>query len=158
VPVDALRDGATLIQTFIEGYHEKLEEDHLFPRFRKANVLVDLVEVLKRQHDAGRRLTAATISLSTADALKDPDQRRRLADALRSFVRMYEPHEAREDTVLFPALRKVVSAHEYDALGEDFEKKEHELFGEGGFEKNVERVAVIEKAFGIDDLAAFTPK
>src|SRR6186997_713716 len=29
-----------------------------------------------------------------------------LAGALRSFVRMYRPHEAREDTVLFPALRR----------------------------------------------------
>ena len=36
------------------------------------------------------------------------------------FVRMYEPHEAREDTVLFPQFRKIVSKHEYDALGEEF--------------------------------------
>src|SRR5215475_4739977 len=27
---------ASLIQKFIEDYHEKLEEDHLFPRFEKA--------------------------------------------------------------------------------------------------------------------------
>ena len=70
---------------------------------------------------------------------------------------MYEPHEAREDTVLFPALRSVVSKHEFDALGEDFEKKEHQLFGEEGFEKMVERVASIEKSLGIYELAQFTP-
>src|SRR5206468_4028932 len=51
------------------------------------------------------------------------------------------PHEAREDTVLFPAFRKIVSPHEFDSLGEDFEKKEDELFGEDGFEKMVEKVA-----------------
>lgn len=45
------------------------------------------------------------------------------------FIRMYEPHEAREDTVLFPAMRSIVSRHEFDALGEDFERKEHHCLG-----------------------------
>jgi hypothetical protein len=70
---------------------------------------------------------------------------------------MYRPHEAREDTVLFPAFRGIVSAHEYASLGEDFEKKEHQLFGKEGFEGIVEKVATIEKELGIYDLAKFTP-
>ena len=81
-----------------------------------------------------------------------------LRDLLRQFNRMYAPHEAREDTVRFPALRRLVSKEEYAALGEDFEKKEHELFGGEGFEKMVDRVAAIEKTLGIYDLAQFTPK
>ena len=71
---------------------------------------------------------------------------------------MYNPHEAREDTVLFPAFRGIVSANEFAALGEDFEKKEHELFGADGFEKVVDQVAEIEKKLGIYELAQFTPK
>ena len=63
-----------------------------------------------------------------------------------------------EDTVLFPALRQIVSKQEFAVLGEDFEKKEHHLFGEDGFEKMVVRVASIEKTLGIYDLAQFTPK
>ena len=66
--------------------------------------------------------------------------------------------KAREDTVLFPAFRGIVSAHEFDSLGEDFEKKEDELFGDDGFFKVVDRVAVIEKKLGIYELAQFTPK
>jgi len=95
---------------------------------------------------------------SPAQSLKDSQSAGRLRDLLQHFVRMYEPHEAREDTVLFPALRSVVSKHEFAALGEDFEKKEHQLFGEEGFEKMVDRVATIEKSLGIYDLAQFTPK
>ena len=53
--------------------------------------------------------------------------------------------------------RKILSKQEYGALGEDFEKKEHQLFGEDGFEKMVDRVASIEKMLGIYDLAQFTP-
>src|SRR5262249_24014605 len=41
-PPQAVTDGAMIIRKFIEEYHEKLEEDHLFPRFRKAGKLVDL--------------------------------------------------------------------------------------------------------------------
>ncbi len=98
------------------------------------------------------------MSLANAPALKSADDRRKLADSMRQFVRMYNPHEAREDTVLFPAFRKIVSKSEYDALGEDFEKKEHALFGKDGFETMVEKVAGIEKKLGIYDLAQFTPK
>ncbi len=62
------------------------------------------------------------------------------------------------DTVLFPALHRIFSAKEYDALGDAFEDKERELFGEGGFEKRVERVAAIEKSLGLSDLSQFTAK
>ena len=54
------------------------------------------------------------------------------------------PVLALSDTDLFPLLRVLVSAHEYDAMAEDFEKKEHQLFGEDGFEKMAHRVASLE--------------
>lgn len=73
------------------------------------------------------------------------------------FNTMYSPHEAREDTVLFPAFRKIVSRHEYDSLGEEFEKSEHEKFGEDGFATIVDKVARIEKRLGIYELSQFTP-
>jgi catechol 2,3-dioxygenase-like lactoylglutathione lyase family enzyme len=95
-----------------------------------------------------------TLLSRTAPAFADVTR----GDLMHQFVRMYAPHEAREDTVLFPALRSIVSKQEFGALGEDFEKKEHTLFGEKGFEKFVDRVASIEKTLGIYDLAQFTPK
>jgi hemerythrin-like domain-containing protein len=71
---------------------------------------------------------------------------------------MYNPPEAREDTVLFPAFRTIVSSDEYDALGEEFEEKEHQKFGDDGFEMYVEKVADLEKSLGIFDLSQFTPE
>jgi hemerythrin-like domain-containing protein len=156
LPSKPVADAARIIRSFIEDYHSKLEEDHLFPRFRRANKLVNLVDVLLQQHRTGRRLTDITLRLSAAQPVKSPEDRRLLAESMRLFVRMYSPHEAREDTVLFPAFRGLVSANEYGALGEDFERREHALFGKGGFEEIVERVAAIEKNLGILDLAQFT--
>ena len=145
LPPKAIAEAAGIIRAFVEDYHEKLEEEHLFPRFRKAGKLVNLVEVLEARHRAGRKLTDATLRLATPQALKSDDDRQALVVSLREFIRMYNPHEAREDTVLFPAFHEIVTQKEYDALGDEFEKKENQLFGEGGFEKNVARVEAIEE-------------
>jgi hemerythrin-like domain-containing protein len=156
-PPQAITDSAKIIRSFIEEYHEKLEEEHLFPRFRKKGRLVELVDVLDAQHKAGRRVTDRVLALASG-GLKAPEAKTELAGALQQFVRMYAPHEAREDTVLFPALHDIIPKQEYDALGEDFEKKEHELFGKDGFEGIVDRVGAIEKSLGIFELAQFTPR
>jgi len=156
-PPEVLRGAAKIVRRFIEEYHEKLEEESLFPLFEKAGKLVDLVRVLKQQHTAGRTLTAVierTGSLSGQSAASD---REKITRALRLFVRMYRPHEAREDTVLFPALHELISPPEYEELGEKFEAREHQLFGEEGFEKTVEEIAGLEKKVGLYELSRFTP-
>jgi len=149
---------AKIVRTFIEDYHEKLEEDHLFPRFEKAGKLLDLVKTLRDQHQAGRRLTEQITQLATPAVVNDAEGSRKLARAITRFSRMYRPHEAREDTVLFPALRRVVTAKEFDEMGDRFEDKEHQLFGEHGFENIVTQVAEFEKTLGIYDISQFTPK
>lgn len=154
---EALSTSANLIRRFIEDYHEKLEEGRLFPRFRRADSLVGPVDVLEAQYKRGRGLTASVFQLSTTAALKNAQDLLKLSNAPRLFVRMYESHEAREDTVLFPAFRNIVPANEYASPGGGIEKKEHELFGEEGFEKNVDRVAGLQKLLGIYDLSQFAP-
>jgi hypothetical protein len=42
------------VKDFIEDYHERAEERELFTRFRRAHQLTELVQVLFRQHEAGR--------------------------------------------------------------------------------------------------------
>jgi hemerythrin-like domain-containing protein len=158
VEVEAIQRGAKLIRSFVEDYHERQEEEFVFPRFERAGKLVELVRTLRAQHQAGRKLTDRVLGLATATNVKDPAQRRALRDQLRLFGGMYAPHAAREDTVLFPALHGLLGPHEYDALGEDFERREHQLFGGDGFERAVSEVDAIERSLGIEDLARFTPR
>jgi hemerythrin-like domain-containing protein len=157
VDVSTVQKGAQIIRTFIEDYHEKQEEEMVFPRFEKAHKLVELVRVLRAQHQSGRKVTARVQELATAAGIKDPQRRRQLQSELRAFIRMYEPHASREDTVLFPALHDIVSPSEYDALGEDFERRERKTFGADGFEHAVREIDAIEKTLGIEDLTQFTP-
>jgi hemerythrin-like domain-containing protein len=156
-PRGVLAAAAGIIRRFIEEYHEKLEEDHVFPRFEKAGELVDLVAVLRAQHRAGRRVTDRILSLARSGTAQGAGGRAALVCAIRAFVRMYQPHAAREDTVLFPRFRPLVGAAAYDALGDVFEDEEHARFGPRGFEGIVAEVAQLEKALGIYDLAQFTP-
>jgi hemerythrin-like domain-containing protein len=151
-----ISSSATIIREFIEDYHEKDEEEYVFPRLQKAGKLTDLVTILLAQHRAGRRVTADLLRLATPAGLTGDATRKQLADGLRSFIRMYEPHSAREDTVLFPTFRALLSEREQKKLMDIFEDKEKAL-PHGGFEKMVDEVAKIEQSIGIHDLAKFTP-
>jgi hemerythrin-like domain-containing protein len=157
VPSEVFDKPAQLVRTFVEDYHEKLEEKFIFPKFEQKKKHVELVATLRQQHQAGRVLTDRLIRAAPAMKFGSPglDEVGRSCEA---FIRMYRPHEAREDTVLFPALYEVASAKEIKDLGEQFEEEEHRLFGKEGFEENVAKVAAIEKQLGIYDLASFTPK
>jgi hemerythrin-like domain-containing protein len=151
-----IANSAQIVHEFIEEYHEKSEELHVFPRFKQAGKMVELIDTLLQQHQAGRRVTQ--IIFRTAPQSRWPSEpRRQLISAMRIFTAMYRPHAAREDTDLFPKLRGLVSLNEYEAMAEEFEKEEHHQFGDDGFEKIIERIAGLERAIGIYDLNQFTP-
>lgn len=156
VEPEVLAHAASIIRTFIEAYHEKDEEQFIFPRFQKAGQLVDLVATLLKQHQAGRVLTADILKRATKAGLASAADRPKLVESMRLFIRMYEPHAAREDTVLFPAFRELVGEKELARLQDVFEDKEKALPG-GGFEKVLAEVVKIEQSLGLYELAQFTP-
>ncbi len=149
---------ANLVRHFVEEYHEKNEETYIFPVFKKAGKLTDLVDTLLTQHKAGRTVTARILALSQPNVFRSPGNQQQIVAACHSFIRMYRPHEAREDTVLFPALRTILKPKEVEQLGARMEEDEQKVLGKEGFEKAVAHVADIEKALGIYDLKQFTPK
>jgi hypothetical protein len=73
-----------LIRSFVEDYHEKQEEDFLFPRFERVGKLVGLVKTLRSQHQAGRAVTDRILALATAPAVKDAGSRKELAGGWRA--------------------------------------------------------------------------
>jgi hemerythrin-like domain-containing protein len=158
IPPLVFQQTAGLVRRFVEEYHERNEEKYIFPVFQKAGKMTDLVQTLLAQHKAGRLVTAAILKLSTPQAFKDPASRAKIATLCQEFIRMYRPHESREDTVLFPALRTILSPKEVEALGDRMEEDEHKVLGDEGFEKSVAEVEALEKQLGIYDLAQFTTK
>jgi hemerythrin-like domain-containing protein len=157
LPVQALNAGAAIIRSFIEDYHEQLEEKHVFPKLEQAGKLADVTAVLRTQHARGRVLTDRVVAATNTAPALDQAKRDAVVQDMSAFIRMYEPHEAREDTVVFPALRQVVPANEFRDMADMFEDEEHRRFGQAGFEGVVDKVADIEKSLGIYDLNEFTP-
>lgn len=150
-------DASSIIRHFIEDYHEKLEEDYLFPQFKKAHHLVDLVQTLKTQHDAGRRIISQLLNIASSSSPLNLQSEKQVNSLTAEFIHMYRPHYAREDTIIFREFPDLIGATEYRRLGEKFEDREHQLFGENGFESYIGKIETLEKKLGIYDLNKFTP-
>ncbi|MBN9618839.1 MAG: hemerythrin domain-containing protein, partial [Actinobacteria bacterium] len=153
-PAEALSDAAQIVADFIEGFHEGLEEAYVFPRVQAQQH--DLVQTLLTQHDRGRHLTAA-ISAIAAEGFGAAKNRAAMQRYLTLFVRMYAPHEAWEDTVVFPALRAACTQRTLDELAERFADLQNARYGDDALGQMLARVAGVEEQLGLADLAAFTP-
>jgi hemerythrin-like domain-containing protein len=151
-----VQDSALIIHDFIEGFHEGLEEGYVFPRLRPGP-LSGTVTTLLTQHARGRVITQYLLAQTKQGGTLNAATTAKLSGAMQAFVRMYEPHEAREDTVIFPAFRKIVPAQEFADLGQHFADLEHQQFGGDEFTAMVARITTIEQALGIYDLNQFTP-
>jgi hemerythrin-like domain-containing protein len=142
---------AGIVRHFVEGYHERLEEQFVLPTLEKAGKLIEITKTIRLQHVVGKHLTDAILA---AARTKD---RHGAVTAMQSFSRMYAAHAAWEDTDVFPAYRAMFSEAELAKLGDKFEDQEHKLLGGGGFEGSLREVGDLEKTLGIHDLAKFTP-
>ncbi len=158
VPFELLGRTAALFRSFGEDYHERaLEEKHVFPPLiRAGGQNAALAKTLTTQHERGRQITEYVSAVAKRGSIGAADAGA-FANMLASFVRMYQHHAAIEDTVVFPAWKKAISAARYHELTEQFEDLEQRMFGEDGFEDALQTIAVIEQAFGLADLSALTP-
>lgn len=154
-PAGAVLDAAQIIADYVESFHEGLEEAYVFPRVRRDDRYADLVTTLLVQHDRGRHLTAAITVAAGAD-LGDPATRTALRTHLDRFVAMYEPHEAWEDTVVYPALR-AAPQRTLDQLAERFADLQDARYRADALTVILDRVTGVEQQLHIDVLAAFTP-
>jgi hemerythrin-like domain-containing protein len=154
---DALHKTAKLFRAFGEDYHEKkLEEAYIFPAVKKAGgEAAGYPDILVAQHNRGREITDYILAV-TKGAKLDADKAEPLALAMDTLVRMYRPHAAREDTIVFPAWKQTLTAKQLDEMNDKFEDIEHRMLGEDGFEKAVRQISDIESELGLADLAQFT--
>ena len=147
---------AETMRDFVHDYHEKQEETQVFPRFKKAGRMVELIDVMQAQHASGQRLTARILELAPKSATKN--ERQAMIEAMQAASVLYRPHVARELTDVWPTLRTLLTPNEFDELSATLEKDETEKLGKDGFDKVAKKVEALEKRIGINDLSQFTPK
>ena len=147
---------AETMRDFVHDYHEKQEETQVFPRFKKAGRMVELIDVMQAQHASGQKLTARILELAPKSATKN--ERQAMIEAMQAASVLYRPHVARELTDVWPTLRTLLTPNEFDELSATLEKDETEKLGKDGFDKVAKKVEALEKRIGINDISQFTPK
>jgi len=147
---------AEIAKRFIHDHQEKMEDELVFARFRKAGRMVELVSVLMEQHAAGARLTDRI--LAGAPQARNKEPREAMGRDVQALVAMYRPHMAREATDVFPTLRHLVNSDEYAEIADEMAKRERQVAGADGFEKIAKQVAEVEGVIGLKDIGVFTPK
>jgi hemerythrin-like domain-containing protein len=150
-----VQSAAKIIHDFIENYHEKLEEEFIFPILEKKKETANLVATLKTQHQIGRKITDRILSRSGSLSSQEKTS---LEQDISAFISMYRAHASREDTILFPSFKDAISDHRYKELGELFEEREHKLFGEDGFKTVLSQVEALEVDTGISNLDIYTAR
>lgn len=145
---------AKIIHEFIEEYHERLEEDYIFPEFEKRQLYTKLIKTLRQQHKIGRALTKNILLISKQPVIHY-NQLLQLVNNINKFIYMYRAHESREDTIVFTHFRSLVTPKEFKELGETFERIEEEKFGKDGYFTVLDKVMELEKRLGIHDLSVF---
>jgi hemerythrin-like domain-containing protein len=156
IDVTAINQASRMIEEFVSDHHEKEEEEYVFPKFREANYIVDIVDTLEHQHDVSRELNRQVMDLSSKGADISQEDLVRLLDRCGMFINMYLPHISRENTIVFPTFFDIVSREYVQEVREKMEDEEEQVLGETGFRGFVGRVAELEKRVGCYELSQYT--
>ena len=153
--IEILLQTVKIVKSFVELHHEKLEEEYIFPHFK--NEHQDLVKTLILQHKSSQVLTSTIIKLCDKKLLESLYNRSKLMAMLCTFIKMYRVHASRENTVLFPAFKELMSESELESLADKFEEIEIKKFGPKGDRSIIPIIEKLEKALFINDINKFNP-
>lgn len=156
IDISAIHRTAQMVDDYVVNHHEEDEESYIFPKFREANYLVDLVDTLEHQHNVTEELNDQILDLSSKGADISQEDLVRLLDHCGMFINMYLPHISRENTILFPTFFDVVSSEYIQEIKEKMQDEEEQKLGETGFRGLIGRLSEIEKQVGCHDLPQYT--
>ena len=149
---------AITIKAFGADHHMVDEEQFIFPKLREAGTMDSLVDTLELQHDKGREIIGRIIDLTHAGHIEDPGHLNELISLCLSFVIMYRPHAAWEETVVFPALYDISTENYIDNINMRMHEEERALMSDPGLHRLMDNLRKIEKAAGTSELEHFTPQ
>ena len=128
-PAEVLQDLLEFLRTFADRCHHGKEEICLFPLLERKGVPPRgcPLGALKMEHETGRALVAQLAKASDAYFSGDPVGKSSLVPLLRNLVELYSAHIWKEDYLLLPMTKKVLSPTEQEALAEEFRRVEADI-------------------------------
>ncbi|MBV8393699.1 MAG: hypothetical protein JOY81_11010 [Alphaproteobacteria bacterium] len=141
IPAETTRD-------FFHKYNEKAKQEVIYPVFRKAGRMIELVDAAIAQQAEGAKLTDRIVE--GAPRIHTKEQRQALADDIGRFIAIYRPLIAREETDLFPTLHALTTPDDYKSLASELLKRQAAAFSQDGFETATKNIADVETKLGTD--------
>jgi len=122
-------------RTFTDRFHHFKEEHVMFVRLAQAKggAIDAQVEMLKYQHERGRKFVSQVANSLDGYEKGDPIKTTELLESMAAYISLLRHHIHVEDHVFFPMVEKTLSSIEKDRVLEEFEK-ENMKCGEKAFE------------------------
>jgi len=120
------------LKLFADGCHHGKEEEILFPALVNVGLSEDegLLSVLLSEHQRGRELLRVmeTVSFPRLDPA-------RFSAAVNGYIELLNNHIRKENTIFFPMMQTLLTAHQFDAMAKAFDDFELSVIGEGKHEE-----------------------
>jgi hemerythrin-like domain-containing protein len=129
---------------YVDRYHHGKEEMQAFVLLaqRQSGRLDGLIDTLRQQHERGRENIAAIAGQLAAYERGEDHATRTIADEIEAYTTMLAEHAYREDSVLFPMAKQVLTDEDDRALMTAFARLD-ERFGPHFVEDHLELVRMM---------------
>jgi len=127
---DILRDLCRFLRVYGHQCHHGKEESSLFPMLESHGVPEEgcPLGALRHEHERSRALTQELVQASAEYATNRHDGSSALSEVLRNIAQFYPAHIWKEEYLLFPMARKVLSEEDDQRLLKEFKSIESDIF------------------------------
>ncbi len=127
---DILRDLCQFLRIYAHQCHHGKEESYLFPMLESHGVPEDgcPLGALRHEHERSRALTQELVQASAAYAANRYADSSALSEVLRNLAQFYPAHIWKEEYLLFPMARKVLSDEDDERLLKEFRSVESDIY------------------------------
>lgn len=127
---DILRDLCQFLRVHGHQCHHGKEESYLFPMLERHGVPEEgcPLGALRHEHERSRVLTQKLVQASAEYAANRHDGSSALSEVLRNIAQFYPAHIWKEEYLLFPMARKVLSEEDDQRLLKEFKSVESDIY------------------------------
>ncbi len=136
VPTEHLKQVLEFLQVFADKCHHGKEEGILFPAMQTAGVPKEggPLGVMLSEHGSGRNFIGEMKSLLQSHEKGDAGSLTAFTNPALQYINLLRNHIWKENNVLFPMAEKAVSQDKLESIGQEFDKFEDEVIGQGTHE------------------------
>jgi uncharacterized protein len=120
------------VNDYVDACHNQKEEQHLFPRLERAGMPRDAgpLGVMLDEHRRAQQMVSTLVSLGRAFAAGDREVLPQLREAFNGYAALCRDHFWKENDILYPAAKRMLSDEDAAAVVEGIEAVEAGL-GDG---------------------------